>query len=148
MPGDFLPSPQLRRIFPQTETFGVDSFGGVDKSSAVGDSSGVVEIRILRMAEDWDGGSWEMASVLQQLQAELAIKMSEIDDICARYEYQITPTLLLRHADGADSSILIGNDSLSEVVLCIGRLANESNRYELSPHEAVIALIMGEESGQ
>jgi hypothetical protein len=61
-------------------------------------------------------------SSLESLQAELTLKMSEIDAICSNYGYEVTPTLLLRHPKGASSSILLSNDSLGKVVLCIAEL--------------------------
>lgn len=82
-------------------------------------------------------------SGLESLQAELTLKMGEIDDICENYGYDAVPTLLLRHQKGASSSILMGNDSLSKVVLCIGELGDIGNNSDQSPAEAALMLLKG-----
>jgi len=83
-------------------------------------------------------------SGLQSLQAQLTLKLSEIDAICAEYGYDATPTLLLRHTKGASSSILISNDSLGKVALCIAELGDVGNKSDMSPTEAVLTLFSGD----
>jgi hypothetical protein len=83
-------------------------------------------------------------SNLDSLQAELTLKMSEIDAICANYGYDVTPTLLLRHDKGASLSFLISNDSLSKVVLCIAELGEIGKQTHKTPHEAILTLFKGE----
>lgn len=61
---------------------------------------------------------------IEKLHERLCEKLSEIEAICAEYEYEVTPTLLLRHAAGPHRSILLSNDSPSLVVLCIAELGN------------------------
>ena len=61
---------------------------------------------------------------VEQLHAELSGKLSEIEVICLEYKYEVTPTLLLRHAQGPSVSMLIGNDDLNKVVLCISELGD------------------------
>lgn len=78
---------------------------------------------------------------LESLQAELTLQMAEIDAICAKYGYAATPTLLLRHPKGSSSSILLGNDSLGDVVWCISQLGNVGKKSDLSPMEAVVKLL-------
>ena len=39
--------------------------------------------------------------------------------ICTAYRYEVTPTLLLRHDRGPTFSMLLSNDDLTKVVLCI-----------------------------
>lgn len=63
-------------------------------------------------------------SVVKELHARISEKMSEIEEICAEYKYDVTPTLLLRHPNGPHVSMIIGNDDLSIVVLCIAELGN------------------------
>lgn len=82
-------------------------------------------------------------SGLELLQAELTLKLGEIDAICAGYGYDVTPTLLLRHQKGASSSILMGNDSLDKVVLCIAELGNVGKTSDQSPEEAILTLLKG-----
>lgn len=52
----------------------------------------------------------------------LAQKLAEMEAICAEFRYEVTPTLLLRHDRGPSHSIVIGNDDLSKVILCIAEL--------------------------
>lgn len=82
-------------------------------------------------------------SNLESMQAELTLKLSEIDAICADYGYAAIPTLLLRHEKGASSSILMGNDSLWKAVLCIAELGDVGNRSDQSPTEAALKLLLG-----
>lgn len=63
-------------------------------------------------------------SKIEELHQELSAKLGEIEAICAEYNYEVTPTLLLRHAKGPSFSILLSNDSPSLVVLCIAELGN------------------------
>jgi hypothetical protein len=85
---------------------------------------------------------WLMSG-LESLQAELTLKLSEIDAICADYGYDATPTLLLRHSKGASSSILMGNDSLGKVVLTIAELGDTGKKSDQSPTEAILTLFKG-----
>lgn len=82
-------------------------------------------------------------SNLEQMQSDLTLKMSEIYAICENYGYKATPTLLLRHAKGASSSIMLGNDSLGKVVLCIAELGEVGNESSQSPAEAILTLFKG-----
>lgn len=82
-------------------------------------------------------------SGLESLQAELTLKLSEIDSICESFGYDATPTLLLRHSKGASSSILMGNDSLGKVVLCIAELGDIGMKSDQSPTEAILTLCKG-----
>ena len=85
-------------------------------------------------------------TTIERLHADLCDKLSEIETVCASYKYEVIPTLLLRHAAGPSHSILISNDSLSKVVLCIAEIGNvgeviESeveNHEVLTPHTKVI----------
>lgn len=61
---------------------------------------------------------------LEKLHAELSQKLSEIEDICAGFNYEVIPTLLLRHDRGPSWSILLSNDDLSKAVLCIAELGD------------------------
>ncbi len=63
-------------------------------------------------------------SNLESLQAELSAKLGEMEAICADYGYEVTPTLLLRHSAGPRKSMLVSNDDLNKVVLCIAELGN------------------------
>lgn len=87
-------------------------------------------------------GTSEMTP-LEQLQAELTMKLGEIDALCRKYRYEATPTLLLRHNSGPSQSILMGNDSLGKVVLCIAELGDTGNSSDMSPSEAVLKLFQG-----
>lgn len=80
-------------------------------------------------------------SSLEKFQAELILKLSEIDSICHDWGYKAVPTLLLRHEDGASSSILLGNDSLNDVVVCIAELGEVGRQSEQSPRDAVLSLL-------
>lgn len=75
---------------------------------------------------------------LEQIQVELTIKMGEIADICARFKYDVTPTILLRHSKGSSSSILISNDEPEAIVQCVSELAGIGVMSELSPHQAAM----------
>lgn len=81
---------------------------------------------------------------LQDLQSELTLQLDEIVGICRRYGYEATPTLLLRHEDGANKSILMGNDSLGKAVLCIAELGQVGNESSMSPSEATLRLFLGD----
>jgi hypothetical protein len=59
---------------------------------------------------------------LEEMQSELANKLGEIEAICKSYGYSATPTLVLRHEEGAECSLLLSNDSLGSVVMCIAEL--------------------------
>lgn len=61
-------------------------------------------------------------SQVKQLSAELSSKLAEMEAICKEYGYKVTPTLLLRHDEGPSFSMLLGNDDLNKVVLCIAEL--------------------------
>lgn len=61
---------------------------------------------------------------VEQLHAALSVKIAEIEAICAEFKYEVTPTLLLRHLQGPSFSVLISNDDLNYVVLCIAELGN------------------------
>lgn len=61
-------------------------------------------------------------SKVESLQASLSVKLAEMEALCAEYGYEVTPTLLLRHDRGPSFSMLIGNDDLNKVVLCIAEL--------------------------
>ena len=63
-------------------------------------------------------------SQVKQLSTELSSKLAEMEAICADYGYNVTPTLLLRHDEGPSFSMLLGNDDLNKVVLCIAELGN------------------------
>lgn len=81
---------------------------------------------------------------LEQIQAELTIKMGEIADICARFKYDVTPTILLRHSKGSSSSILISNDEPEAIVQCVSELAGIGVMSEQSPSEADLQLRLSE----
>jgi hypothetical protein len=61
---------------------------------------------------------------VELLKAELTKKLAEVEAICAEYQYEVTPTLLLRHMKGPSFSMLLGNDDLSKVVLCIAEMGD------------------------
>lgn len=61
-------------------------------------------------------------SLIEELHARLSEKLAEMEAICAEYKYEVTPTLLLRHDNGPNVSLLISNDDLNKVVLCIAEL--------------------------
>ena len=63
-------------------------------------------------------------SDVKSLQAELSEKLKEMEKICAEYGYEVTPTLLLRHKQGPSKSMLISNDDLNTVILCIAEIGN------------------------
>lgn len=74
-------------------------------------------------------------SKVEELHERLCGKLSEIEAICADYKYEVTPTLLLRHAAGPSRSILLSNDSPSLVVLCIAELGNVGEVVEEDTHD-------------
>jgi len=61
-------------------------------------------------------------SQVKQLSAELSGKLAEIDSLCASYGYEVSRTLLLRHSAGPSKSLLVSNDDLNKVILCIAEL--------------------------
>lgn len=61
-------------------------------------------------------------TALKSLGAQLSEKLAEMEVICAEYGYEVTPTLLLRHDRGPSFSLVLGNDDLNKVVLCIAEL--------------------------
>lgn len=63
-------------------------------------------------------------SQVKQLGAELSSKLAEMEAVCKEHGYEVTPTLLLRHDNGPSFSMLLGNDDLNKVVLCIAELGN------------------------
>jgi hypothetical protein len=80
-------------------------------------------------------------SPLETLQAKLSIVMGEIDDICAEHNYDVMPTLILRHTDGPSKSLFMSNDSIGNIVSCITELENDGVLSDQSPHEAVLKLL-------
>jgi len=77
-------------------------------------------------------------SDVKSLQAELSEKLKEMEAICADYGYEVTPTLLLRHKQGPSKSMLISNDDLNTVILCIAEIGNigevvEDEKTETQP---------------
>lgn len=86
-------------------------------------------------------------SGLESLQAEITLKIDEIDRICQSYGYDAVPTLLLRHPKGASSSMLMGRDSLGQAVLCIAELGDVGRESSQSPSEAVLTLFRGTDQG-
>ena len=80
---------------------------------------------------------------LLQMQSELTLLMLKAVEICERHGYVITPTLLLRHEDGASKSLLLSNDSLGKVVLCIAELDQTGSKGDgMEPIEAVVRLFV------
>ncbi len=72
------------------------------------------------------------------LKNALSAKIAEMEAICAEYGYQVTPTLLLRHNEGPEYSMLISNDDLNTVILCIAEIGNigevvEDEKTETQP---------------
>lgn len=63
-------------------------------------------------------------SILEELQARVSEKLADIEAICEEYNYEVVPTLLLRHDFGPNHSVLLSNDDLSTVVLCIAELGD------------------------
>lgn len=63
-------------------------------------------------------------SKVEELHALLSNKMDEIKEICDGYNYEINPTLLLRHDQGPSLSIVLSNDDLNKAILCIAELGN------------------------
>jgi uncharacterized protein YcgL (UPF0745 family) len=63
-------------------------------------------------------------SQVKQLSEELSIKLEEMEAICKEHGYDVVPTLLLRHEGGPTFSMLLSNDDLNKVVLCIAELGN------------------------
>lgn len=59
---------------------------------------------------------------VEELHARLSEKLAEMEEIVSEYGYEVTPTLLLRHDRGPSVSMLISNDDLNKVVLCIAEL--------------------------
>jgi hypothetical protein len=84
-------------------------------------------------------------SNLQSFQAMLTLKLNEIDAICHDWGYNASPTLLLRHPDGVAKSILLSNDSLGKVVLCIAELGDTGRKSDQSPTEAILTLFKGDD---
>lgn len=60
----------------------------------------------------------------EELYRQLSEKLAEMELIFAKFDYEVMPTLLLRHEAGPASSILISNDDPSKVVLCIAEIAD------------------------
>lgn len=63
-------------------------------------------------------------SAVKSLGAQLSEKLAEMEVICAEFGYEVTPTLLLRHERGPSHSLVLGNDDLNKVVLCIAELGD------------------------
>lgn len=61
-------------------------------------------------------------SSLKSLGAQLSEKLAEMEVICETFGYEVIPTLLLRHERGPSFSLVLGNDDLNKVVLCIAEL--------------------------
>lgn len=75
---------------------------------------------------------------LKQLQAELTLKLDEIAVTCEQYGYDALPTLVLRHPKGSSSSLLISNDDLGSVMLCVAELADIGNESKLGVFDALL----------
>ena len=78
-----------------------------------------------------------MSNIAEVIHARVSEHLAEIEAICAEYNYEVTPTLLLRHAGGPELSMLISNDSLSTVVLCIAELGDIGEVIEEDEEEAL-----------
>lgn len=63
---------------------------------------------------------------LKQLSESVGYPVTDIEmeAICKEHGYEVTPTLLLRHNNGPTFSMLLSNDDLNKVVLCIAELGN------------------------
>lgn len=72
-------------------------------------------------------------SAIKSLGAQLSEKLAEMEFICAAFGYEVTPTLLLRHERGPSFSLVLGNDDLNKVVLCIAELGGIGEVVEDEP---------------
>ena len=61
-------------------------------------------------------------SNLARLHEDLTVCMNQVAKVMRHYNYDATPTLVLRHKDGSSYSILLGNDDLAKVVKTISDL--------------------------
>jgi hypothetical protein len=84
--------------------------------------------------------------MLEQLQADLTIIMNDLTRVCERYHFDAIPTILLRHQTGAQSSVLMSNDSAGKIVMCIAELEEIGNESSMSPHEAAMLKIFTDEA--
>lgn len=82
-------------------------------------------------------------TLLKSFQSELVLKLDEIQSLCREYNYSAVPTLILRHEDGAKSSLMLGADPPSVVVLLVAELGATGNLFEMSVREAAIKKLTG-----
>lgn len=80
-------------------------------------------------------------AALALLNAELVLKIDEIVCLCESYGYKVTPTVVLRHSDGASSSTMIGKDPIELVMSCLAELDEIAIHSELSAKEAALRLL-------
>lgn len=72
---------------------------------------------------------------VEELHARLSEKLAEMEEIVSEYGYEVTPTLLLRHDRGPSHSMLISNDDLNKVVLCIAELGGIGEVVQDEPEQ-------------
>ena len=53
---------------------------------------------------------------LRRMHEDLEVCMRQITSVLHHYNYDATPTLVLRHKDGSDTSVVISNDELVKVI--------------------------------
>lgn len=82
-------------------------------------------------------------SALEQLQAEVILHLDAIVQICKRYQYKVTPSLVLRHPDGPRMSLTIGNDSPEQIAECVLGLKG-CQESSMSTATATLRTILGE----
>lgn len=80
---------------------------------------------------------------IESLQAELTLKMDELTLICRRYGFDATPTILLLHRKGWESSVLMSNAHPEDIAACVAGLSESGNETEMSVSEAAIKQLTG-----
>jgi len=78
---------------------------------------------------------------LEAMQSELTLQMDELTDIARRYGFDAVPTVVMRHKDGANKSVLMTNDAPEDVIGCIAELAQIGVESSQTGYEAALKLI-------
>ena len=80
---------------------------------------------------------------IDRMKNEILVKLGEIQDICAKYQYDVDPNLFLSHREDGESSMIIARIDAHELGQRIQNFANfEGNiEFDKTTTEAAVDLI-------
>ena len=63
---------------------------------------------------------------IEVMQRELIVLLQHVKQVCESFSYEVMPTLILRHEEGVDRSMLLSQDDGAKISACVKELV-ESN---------------------